>query len=66
MLTAHCPPLTAHCFPPSGAPGTMVALKTNLRMLSPRLSSLGSCFVFVNVILKPVSFEPFVTAPRQA
>ena len=49
-----------------GAPGIIVALKLSLRVLWPRLSSLGRSLVLFNMILKPVSFEPLVTAPRQA
>lgn len=44
----------------------MVAVKFSLRIILPRLSMLGSSLVFVSVILKPASFVPLVTAPRQA
>jgi hypothetical protein len=66
LLTAHCSLLTAYCLLPSGVPGTMVAVKLSLRTELPRLSLLGSSFVLFSRILKPASFEPLVTAPRQA
>jgi len=64
-----CLPLTAYCLLLTsyfGTPGMMVALKVSRRVLCPRWSALGSSLVFSNTILKPASFEPFVTAPRQA
>ena len=57
---------SAYCLLSPGAPGVIVALKTSLRVLRPRLSSLEISLVLSKVILKPASFEPLVTAPRQA